>query len=44
LIAVVVAAKGKVLGQRWFKDDPENTPPQPNDGKKPGDESSGSTQ
>jgi hypothetical protein len=29
--AAVAASKGKVLGPAWFRDDPENMPPQPQD-------------
>ena len=38
--AAVAASKGKVLGPAWFREDPENMPPQPQDEPKAGDESS----
>ena len=38
--AAVAALKGKVLGPAWFREDPENMPPQPQDEPKAGDESS----
>lgn len=38
--AAVAASKGKVLGPAWFRDDPENMPPQPQDGRKSSEEPS----
>jgi hypothetical protein len=38
--AAVAASKGKVLDPEWYRDDPENMPPQPEDGRKVGEESS----
>ncbi len=38
--AAVAASKGKVLGPAWFRKDPENMPPQPQDEPKAGEEPS----
>ena len=38
--AAVAASKGKVLGPAWFQDDPENMPPQPQNGPKSSEEPS----
>ena len=38
--AAVAASKGKVLGPAWFRDDPENMPPQPQNGPKSSEEPS----
>jgi hypothetical protein len=38
--AAVAASKGKVLDPEWYRDDPENMPPQPQDGPKSSEEPS----
>ena len=36
--AAVAASKGKVLDPKWYEDDPENMPPQPQDSPRSGEE------
>ncbi len=36
----VAASKGKTLDPEWYRDDPENMPPQPQDDPKSGEEPS----
>jgi hypothetical protein len=38
--AAVAVSKGKVLDPEWYRDDPENMPPQPQDGPKSSEEPS----
>ena len=38
--AAVAASKGQKLDPEWYRDDPENMPPQPQDGPRSGEETS----